>query len=97
MIALDTNVLLRFLVADDVAQQERAARLIASAIQKEELLFVGDVVMCEAVWVLGPGKKCHLQSDRDRPIDTCVPATICNLHFFPGPYGRATNFPATRS
>jgi len=52
MIALDTNVLMRFLVDDDKAQSARAARFVARAIAGEEPLFISDVVMCETVWVL---------------------------------------------
>lgn len=52
MIALDTNVLVRFLVADDKAQSARAARLIGRAVARDETLFVSDIVLCETVWVL---------------------------------------------
>lgn len=52
MIALDTKVLVRFLVEDDEAQCRRATRLIEEAVAGDEQLFVGDIVMCETVWVL---------------------------------------------
>lgn len=52
MIALDTNVLVRFLVEDDEAQTKRARALITRAIEGESGCFVSDVVMCELVWVL---------------------------------------------
>lgn len=52
MIALDTNVLVRFLVEDDPAQSARAARLIDRAVARNEALFVSDLVLCETVWVL---------------------------------------------
>ena len=52
MIALDTNVLVRFLVEDDKAQSEKAARLVRRAIASGEPLFISDVVLCETVWVL---------------------------------------------
>ena len=52
MIALDTNVLVRFLVEDDEAQSRRASRLIENARKRDETLFISDVVMCETVWVL---------------------------------------------
>lgn len=52
MIALDTNVLVRFLVEDDKAQSAKAARLVARAVSEDELLFISDVVVCETVWVL---------------------------------------------
>ncbi len=52
MLALDTHVLVRFLVEDDEAQTARAARLIDRAIKHQETIFVGDVVLAELAWVL---------------------------------------------
>lgn len=52
MIALDTNVLVRFLVEDDEAQSAAAAALIEEALSAREGLFVSDIVVCETVWVL---------------------------------------------
>jgi predicted nucleic-acid-binding protein len=52
VIALDTNVLVRFLVADDKAQSARAERIIEGALTSGEGIFITDVVLCETVWVL---------------------------------------------
>lgn len=52
MIALDTNVVVRFLVEDDKTQSAKAARLIDQAIARDQTLFVSEVVLCETVWVL---------------------------------------------
>ena len=52
MIALDTNVLVRYLVEDDVRQTALASALIKRAIASDDVLFVADVVVCETVWVL---------------------------------------------
>ena len=52
MIALDTNVLVRFLVVDDKAQSAKAARLVERTVASNETLFVSDVVICETVRVL---------------------------------------------
>lgn len=52
MIALDTNVLVRFLVKDDAAQHRKAVHLIERASREEIPLLVTDVVLCELVWVL---------------------------------------------
>ncbi len=52
MIALDTSVLARFVVADDAREGERARALVAKAVAREEKLFVSDLVLCELVWVL---------------------------------------------
>ncbi len=56
-IALDTNVLVRFLVADDVAQSRDAAALIERTIDAGETLFISDIVVCETVWVLAAAYK----------------------------------------
>ena len=52
MIALDTNVLIRFLVEDDETQSREATDLIKRAVERDEPLFIDDIVMCETVWVL---------------------------------------------
>ncbi len=52
MIALDTNVLVRFLVEDDRKQTAAAAALIDRVVKDGDTLFVSDVVVCETVWVM---------------------------------------------
>ena len=52
MIALDTNVVVRFLVADEQQQSAKARALVARAVASGEPLFIADVVWCETVWVL---------------------------------------------
>lgn len=52
MIALDTNVVVRFLVADEPRQAARARALVAQTVSAGDTLFVADVVWCETVWVL---------------------------------------------
>ncbi len=52
MAALDTNVLVRYLVEDDAAQLAAARRLIAGAIASGESLFVPVTVVLELEWVL---------------------------------------------
>ncbi|MDQ6611270.1 MAG: type II toxin-antitoxin system VapC family toxin [Gemmatimonadota bacterium] len=52
MIALDTNVLVRYVVEDDPRQSALATALIHRAIASDESLFVSDIVVCETVWVL---------------------------------------------
>lgn len=49
MKALDTNVLIRFLVQDDVNQ---ADKLFSKAEQNKEVLFVPLLVVLEVIWVL---------------------------------------------
>lgn len=48
MIAIDTNVLIRYLLRDDEAQAERAHRLIS----RESRVLITDVVLVEAIWTL---------------------------------------------
>lgn len=47
-VAVDTNVLVRFLTWDDPEQAAEAARVIEEA----ETVFISTVVLCELVWVL---------------------------------------------
>ncbi len=53
VIALDTNVLIRYLVEDDPDQARRAAALIEDTLRhREARFFVTLVTLCELVWVL---------------------------------------------
>jgi predicted nucleic-acid-binding protein len=52
MIAVDTNVLVRFLVRDDEAQFARASALFGRAQRADEAVFVPTIVLCEVAWVL---------------------------------------------
>ncbi len=52
MIGLDTNVLVRLLVADDPAQTRRAKRFVERHCTPEEPGFINIVVLVELVWVL---------------------------------------------
>jgi predicted nucleic-acid-binding protein len=52
MIAVDTNVLVRFLVGDDPKQSRQARALVDDLDADEARAFVSDIVLCELVWVL---------------------------------------------
>jgi predicted nucleic-acid-binding protein len=52
MIALDTNVLIRFLVRDDPVQFDRARRLIEREWRNGESVFISLLVLLETEWVL---------------------------------------------
>ncbi len=52
MIAVDTNVLLRLLVHDDLRQKEVADRLLQDAREQGESCLISDPVLCEIEWVL---------------------------------------------
>lgn len=54
MIAIDTNVLVRFIVEDTTAVEQSIAarRLVLSAAASGDAIFLPDIVLCEFVWVL---------------------------------------------
>jgi predicted nucleic-acid-binding protein len=52
VIALDTNVIVRLIVQDDLRQASLVERLIQQASEAEEACFIGDPVLCELEWVL---------------------------------------------
>jgi predicted nucleic-acid-binding protein len=52
VLGIDTNVLVRFLVADDAEQASRAAAMFARATAEGDRLFVAQIVVCELAWVL---------------------------------------------
>lgn len=59
MIAIDTNVLLRYLLQGDESQSQKSTRLLNS----EEKILVTDVVLTETIWVL-KGKRYKLSKDK---------------------------------
>jgi predicted nucleic-acid-binding protein len=52
MTGLDTNVLVRYLTQDDLAQARKANSVIDGAVASGERLHLDVVVLCELVWVL---------------------------------------------
>ena len=52
MKALDTNVIIRYLVQDDAAQGRKAAAFIEGAASEGDQILLSNVVLCETVWVL---------------------------------------------
>ncbi|MYH70909.1 MAG: type II toxin-antitoxin system VapC family toxin [Gammaproteobacteria bacterium] len=58
MIAVDTNILLRYLLRDDKQQAEKAAHLING----DERVLITDVVLAEMIWTLG-GRKYQLKKE----------------------------------
>lgn len=59
MIAIDTNVLLRYLLNDDAMQ----AGMAASLIKGSDIVLITDVVLVETLWTLS-GKKYRLNKDQ---------------------------------
>lgn len=58
MIAIDTNVLLRYLLEDDTRQFQKAIQLISG----QQKVLVTDVVLVETIWTLR-GKKYQLNKN----------------------------------
>ena len=58
MIAIDTNVLLRYLLQDDEKQADKAAKLILGT----QTVLVTDVVLTETIWTL-KGKRYNLSKE----------------------------------
>ncbi len=52
MKALDTNILVRFLVQDDAQQAEAVYQVFKNAEKNQEVLFVPLLVVLETLWVL---------------------------------------------
>ena len=52
MIGLDTNVLLRYLVEDEPTQAKIATDFIEEYCSLDSPCFVGQIALCELVWVL---------------------------------------------
>jgi len=50
--ALDTNILVRMVLADDAAQTQAVKTLFLECRRNSEAMFVSHVVLCELVWVL---------------------------------------------
>ncbi|WDE14409.1 PIN domain-containing protein [Thalassomonas haliotis] len=59
MIAIDTNVLLRYLIQDDEAQAKQAIKLFAGS----QKILVTDVVLTETIWLL-KGKRYQLSKEK---------------------------------
>jgi predicted nucleic-acid-binding protein len=55
MIALDTNVLVRYIVRDEPTQTKAATRLIETRCTPEDPGAIAGIVLCELVWVLDRG------------------------------------------
>jgi predicted nucleic-acid-binding protein len=52
VLGIDTNVLIRLLVADDAAQTNRARQLVAKALSRDEPVLISLLVLIETEWVL---------------------------------------------
>lgn len=57
MIAIDTNVLVRYITNDDAEQAKIAITLLEQYKGQENVIFINDIVICELAWVLDRGYK----------------------------------------
>lgn len=55
MIAVDTNVLVRYITNDDNEQYILAEKLLDSYAGQERSIFINNIVLCELIWVLRRG------------------------------------------
>lgn len=53
MIAVDTNILVRLIVADDASQADKARRVFDDAAGRGARVWVADTVLVELAWTLG--------------------------------------------
>lgn len=56
-IALDTNVLARYITNDHDEQTRAALKLIKKFVGQKNSIFINNIVLCELVWVLDRGYK----------------------------------------
>jgi predicted nucleic-acid-binding protein len=52
MLGIDTNVVIRLIVSDNVEQTRRARRLVEQALNRDEIVLVSLLVLLESEWVL---------------------------------------------
>jgi predicted nucleic-acid-binding protein len=57
MIALDTNVLVRYLTRDDVQQFQEASALLLGLEKHQQSAYLSAITLCETVWVLARAYK----------------------------------------
>lgn len=69
MRAIDTNILVRFLVSDDDKQAKKVLRLFETTEADNEILFVPQLVQIELIWVLDSAYSCTRQEIVDSVSD----------------------------
>ena len=52
MIGIDTNVIIRYIVQDDMVQAKTATKLIEQSCSMDDPGYINHIVLCEIVWVL---------------------------------------------
>ncbi len=57
MIAVDTNILVRYITQDEPVQASLVSKFIEKYAHKKNSIFINNMVLCELVWVLVRGYK----------------------------------------
>lgn len=52
MIGIDTNILVRYFVKDDISQSTLAKEILVKNCSQENPGFISSIVLCELIWVL---------------------------------------------
>ena len=73
MPALDTNVLVRYIVQDDAAQLAAAKRLIGRCVAQGSTLFIPVTVVLELEWVL----RSRFEFDKGAVMPPSVKVIVC--------------------
>lgn len=68
MIAVDTNVLLRYLLRDDIGQAERSRRVF----ERAERILITDVVLVETLWTLAGSRYGAAKADLIAVVDNLL-------------------------
>jgi predicted nucleic-acid-binding protein len=76
---LDTNVLVRFLTADEPLQSGAARRLVESAEIHGERLHISTLVLAELVWVLRGARYARSRSEIADALDALLDATVFEI------------------
>ena len=81
MRALDTNILVRYVVADGPKQLALADRIIEECQENEEPVFLSVLVLCELAWVLD---RCDQQSKVQMldVMDTILSKTLFRIEHY---------------
>lgn len=75
MIGIDTNVLVRYLVQDDLSQARKVDAFLSEAMDSGTRLHIDDIVLCETVWVLRAAYrmgKATIVSTLDKIMSTAI-------------------------
>jgi len=78
MIGVDTNILVRFLVGDDIKQANKVYRLFKKAEDEKNELFVSLLVILELIW----GLESAYEFDRSDILDSISQLTLMPIFKF---------------